>query len=125
MTNKEAIRRLTEEGLIKLIYCLTEGEIDWCRMSKCPTAALDGFYAAECDWCVHKWLNADAEEEKGLKSVLGIEACEPQFTTTWEQKTPDGGWRCAACWHEFGDVNPVTADYQFCPYCGCVIEENG
>ena len=66
MTNIEVIRQMTEEGLINLIYSLTEGEIKWCRTSKCKTAALDGFYAEDCDWCVHKWLNADAEGANGL-----------------------------------------------------------
>lgn len=125
MTNKEAIRRLTEEGLTKLIYCLTEGEINWCGTSKCPTAALDGFYAAECDWCVHKWLNADADGDKGIKTALDIEVLQPQFSTTWETEGTGGDWRCSACWHEFDGVNPVAADYKFCPYCGCVIEDNG
>ena len=66
MTNIEVIRQMTEEGLINLIYSLTEGEIKWCRTSKCKTAALDGFYAEDCDRCVHLWLVSDAEENNGL-----------------------------------------------------------
>ena len=80
MTNIEVIRQMTEEGLINLIYSLTEGEIKWCRTSKCKTAVLDGFYAEDCDWCVHLWLTSNAEEANGLlgdsekKRLYGMEA---------------------------------------------------
>ena len=68
MTNAEKIRRMTTDELQELISAFECGDIDYsvtfCDMCEDSGNTLN----LDCDGCLRRWLNSDADDYNGLNS---------------------------------------------------------
>lgn len=68
MTNAEKIRRMTTDELQELLSAFECGDIDYactfCDMCENGGNTLN----LDCDGCLRRWLNSDADDYNGLNS---------------------------------------------------------